>query len=428
MEQDFTNNDSSNLLTLTGATTNVQNIHYTGIIPMVMNILNTVLGAGILSVANSFTFCGIIPSVIMLVGAAIFTYISTIFVVKMAQITNSDSLGYLANRTIGKYGTTLLSISLLCFCYACMTAYLIMATEIIQGWLLLLGIKTDSFAKRSVVAIVYSLALPIMLTVPKQVKFLNYASTFCFFSLLTYAFGMVYKSITILPSQGIDPTVETSNVGIKIFNSLGIYSLSFALAGVIIPVIRHMEPNLHKRYIATGTAFFMSFLITLIPGILGYLIFGARAKPLILSNFADDDVLFIIVRVACFIVLTASYPALGVTILAVFSRVFYKTENHTALAWKHRIVVLLCQNILPLTITIFLPNVRPAMGIGGAFGAGISNLILPPLMWVIFNEKRWHHWSNLLCLLMFAVGTAAAGIATYEAVLDCINAFSGKNL
>ncbi|EAY05210.1 Transmembrane amino acid transporter protein [Trichomonas vaginalis G3] len=425
MDQDLV--DNSNLVTLTATTTDSPTIKFVGVVPMIMNILNTVLGAGILSVSNSFTFCGLIPSVLMLCASAIFTYISTIMVIKMAAITNSDSLGYLAMKTVGKYGSLLLSISLLCFCYACMTAYLIMSTEIIQGWLLLAGVNTNTFAKRSLVCVCYSLFLPIMLTVPKHVGFLNYASTFCFFSLIAYVAGMIYKAIILLPKQGIDPTVETSSFGIKIFNSLGIYSLSFALAGVIIPIIRNMQPNLHKRYVATGSAFFLSFVITLVPGMLGYLIFGRSAKPLILSNFPDDDIIFIIVRVACCIVLTASYPALGVTILAVYSRVFYKTENHAALAWKHRIVVLICQNILPLAIAIFLPNVRPAMGIGGAFGAGTSNLVLPPLMWVIFNEKKWTHWTNLLSLLMFVVGTAAAGIATYEAVLDCIAAFSGNN-
>ncbi|EAY15664.1 Transmembrane amino acid transporter protein [Trichomonas vaginalis G3] len=342
----------------------------------------------------------------------------------MAAISNSESIGYLAQITVGKVGSDLLSVSLLCFCYACMTAYLIMSAEIIQGWLNLMGVKTDTFGKRSLVVVAYAFVLPIALTIPKEIKFLNMTSTFCFAALVTYVIGIFYKFFTIVPSNGINPSVETSVFGIKLFNALGIYSLAFALAGVIIPIIRNMEPTLHKRYQAVGIAFFLSFIITLIPGLLGYLIFGSGSKPFILSNFPDTDILFIIVRVACLIVLTASYPALGVTILAVFSRWLYKTENHAALLWKHRAIVLVCQNILPLAVAIFLPNVRPAMGIGGAFGAGVSNLVLPPLMYVFISKRRWYHWKNVLCLLMFIVGTAAAAIATYEAVLDCIHAFA----
>lgn len=402
---------------------NVQ-IKYVGMTSMVMNILNTVLGAGIFSIANSLTFCGIIPSVFMITFSAIFTYISTVLVIKMASMTGSDSIGYLAQITVGKIGSGLLSISLLCFCYACLTAYLIMSTEIIQGWLSLMGFKTDTFVKRTVVVCLYALLVPIALTVPKEVKFLNWTSSFCFIALVTYVIVMIVRFFEQVPQTGINPTVETSVFGIKLFNALGIYSLAFALAGVIIPIIRNMEPTLVKRYQAVGISFFLSFLITLIPGLLGYLMFGRFSKPFILSNFPDTDIIIIIVRVACLVVLTASYPALGVTILAVYSRWFFKTENHTALQWKHRILVLICQNLLPLLIAIFLPNVRPAMGIGGAFGAGVSNLVLPPIMYVILSGKKWYHWTNLLLILMFVVGTAAAAIATYEAVLDCLHAFA----
>lgn len=402
---------------------NVQ-IKYVGMTSMVMNILNTVLGAGIFSIANSLTFCGIIPSVFMITFSAIFTYISTVLVIKMASMTGSDSIGYLAQITVGKIGSGLLSISLLCFCYACLTAYLIMSTEIIQGWLSLMGFKTDTFVKRTVVVCLYALLVPIALTVPKEVKFLNWTSSFCFIALVTYVIVMIVRFFEQVPQTGINPTVETSVFGIKLFNALGIYSLAFALAGVIIPIIRNMEPTLVKRYQAVGISFFLSFLITLIPGLLGYLMFGRFSKPFILSNFPDTDIIIIIVRVACLVVLTASYPALGVTILAVYSRWFFKTENHTALQWKHRILVLICQNLLPLLIAIFLPNVRPAMGIGGAFGAGVSNLVLPPIMYVILSGQKWYHWTNLLLILMFVVGTAAAAIATYEAVLDCLHAFA----
>ena len=393
-------------------------------VPMVMNILNTVLGAGILSISNSFTFCGLIPSISMLTLSALFTLLSTILVIKMADITKCDSINELAQRTTGKFGNTLMGVSVVFFCLSCMTAYIIMSTEIIQGWLSLAGFNTDSFWRRALVALVYSAVFPIALTIPRQLTFINYASFFCFVGLSLYTFGMFYKGIILLPKNGIDPTVETGVFGLGLFNALGVYALSFSLAGVIIPIIRNMEPDQKKRYVATGSAFFISFAISLLPGVIGYLLFGASTKSMILSNFPNDDVLFIIVRVAILIVLTSSYPALGLTVLTVFSRIIYKTEQHQLLPWRKRAVVLVCQNIIPLIIGLCLPNVRPAMAIGGAFGAGVSNLVMPPLMYVRMSVDKWHSPMNLLFLCLFVIGTVACTIATYESVVDAINQFS----
>ena len=415
--------DNVSTMDTTNNTTNNEK-KYVGVTPMIMNILNTVLGAGIMSISNSFTFCGLIPSVCMITASAIFTYVSTVLVVKMSYSTSCDSIGDLALQTTGRFGSGLMSVSLLCFCYSCMTAYIIMSTEFIQGWLLLAGLDTSSFGRRAIVVVVFSLAIPIALTVPRQVKFLNYASLFCFIGLGLFLIGMLYKGITYLPKNGIDPTVETSVLGLGIFNALGIYSLSFSLAGVIIPLIRHMEPDSHKRFFATGSAFFTSYVVSLVPGVIGYIMFGKKAKSVILSNFPNDDILFNIVRFAILLVVTGSYPAIGMTLITTLSRIIYKTDNHEQLPWSKRIVVLILENSLPLLISVFLPNVRPAMAIGGAFGAGISNLVMPPLMWVRMSRKKWYQGYNIIFLILFVIGAVACSIATYEAVLDAIHQFS----
>ena len=398
-----------------------------GVFSTSLNILNSVLGAGIFSIANSFTFCGIIPSVCMLSFCGLMTYASTLLVIKMHGMTGCDSITDLCLRTCGKVGTWILTPSIVLFCYGSMIAYLIMSGEILQSWASLLGYDLYSFGKRAVLVLVYSLISPIAMTVPRHLTFLGYISFFCVICLFTYAIVMIYEGIAILPSQGIEPSVETATFNLGLFNALGIYALAFSLAGIIIPIIRHMPHDDHKRFQATSISFFISFFIVLVPGVIGYLIFGAGTKSFILSNFGDDDVIFIIVRVASFVVLAAGYPVLGLTVLGVFSRLIYKTENHYDLPWPKRIVCLICQNIFPLCIAIFLPNVRPAMAIGGAFGGGCSNLVFPPLMWVILSPKKWYSPTNLICIVFFIIGTVFSIIATVEAVLDAIDQFKNTS-
>ena len=67
------------------------------------------------------------------------------------------------------------------------------------------------------------------------------------------------------------------------------------------------------------------------------------------------------------------------------------------------------------------------MAIGGAFGGGCSNLVFPPLMWVILSTKKWYSPTNLLCIIFFVIGTIFSIIATVEAVIDAINQFKNTS-
>jgi len=54
------------------------------------------------------------------------------------------------------------------------------------------------------------------------------------------------------------------------------------------------KPVLKARYQSIGTSFFASYMFVMIPGVIGYLIFGKSCQPVIFDSFPDNDVLMII--------------------------------------------------------------------------------------------------------------------------------------
>ncbi|EAY07524.1 hypothetical protein TVAG_124970 [Trichomonas vaginalis G3] len=156
--------------------------------------------------------------------------------------------------------------------------------------------------------------------------------------------------------------------------------------------------------------------------------FGQTSQPLILNNFEDSDLLFIIIRIACFIVLVATYPIVGLTLLTNWSTLIYKTEEHLELPWTKRGVLYILENGLPLLLGIFLPNVRPALSIGGAFGGGITNFFLPPLMYIFVYQKTKKDVMFWVMAFFSGLGLVFAGISTYESVIDAINAFKSQSI
>ena len=397
---------------------------YAGLLPTSLNLLNSTLGAGILSIPNSFTFCGLVPSVAILTISALLSFISAAMVVRLHTVTGLNSMQKLTDHSLGKYGNMIMSVSIALFCYSCMTAYVVMGTDIITSWAGALGFDLKGFWPRVATAVVYAFCLPIAMTLPRNITFLSYISFSCFVALLMFFGGMCYKAFTILPSRGIDPTVETASFNLHIFNALAVHVLSFSLSGIIIPIIKNMVPSLHKRNIACGISFFSSYFIVVVPGVIGYLLFGAKCETTILNNFDDTDPLFVIIRIACFVVLVSSYPVLGLSLLTTYSSVLFKVEEQQTLPWKKRAVCLALENAPPLLIAMFLPNARPALSIGGALGGGITNFVLPPLIWIRIYQTKKTDPITWVMIAFFIFGIAASAIATYESILDAINSFS----
>ena len=390
-------------------------------------MLNSTLGAGILSIPNSFIFCGLIPSVTILTISALLSFISAAMIVRLHTVTGLNSIQKLTQHALGKYGSMIMSISIALFCYSCMTAYVVMGTDIITSWAGALGFDLKGFWPRVITVVVYAFCLPIAMTLPRNINFLSYVSFSCFLALLLFFVGMCYKAFALLPSQGIDPTVETSDINLHIFNALAVHVLSFSLSGIIIPIIKNMVPSLHQRNIACGISFFASYFIVIVPGVIGYLLFGAKCQTTILNNFDDTDPLFVVIRVACFVVLVSSYPVLGLSLLTTYASVIFKSDDQQTLPWKQRSVCLLLENAIPLLIAMFLPNARPALSIGGALGGGITNFVLPPLIWIKIYQTEKKDPITWVMIAFFIFGICASAIATFESILDAINSFSGSS-
>lgn len=394
-----------------------------GVFATIMNLLNSILGAGVLLISNSFTFCGVIPSIFVMTVVAVLSYISAAMIVKMQHATEAESLPKLAAMTTGKIGSLVLGISSVIFCYSCMIAYIIMGGEVLISWLHLAHLNIDGYWSRALLILIFS-ALPVSLTIPKNLTFLGWISSAAIVSLVFYAVAMIIKGVQWLPSHGICESCETAVFDLGIFNALAIYSLSFALAVVIIPIVAPSSRVIRKRFFASGVAFFGSYVIVIVPGLIGYLMFGAKTEAMILSQFPDDDKLFIAVRAGYFVVLCCSYPVLGLSVQTAFSRWAFNVDDPAVLPCGRRTIVLLLENTLAVAVAALVPNVRPVMAVGGAIGGGLSNFVFPPLFWILLWKKPLKSWDNIICVIYIIFGLATVGISTFEAIKDAIHSFS----
>lgn len=393
----------------------------------VMCCLNSMLGAGILSVPNTFINTGTIFSLAILVVIAILSQVATVLVIKLAHETNSSGLPELAFKILGKGGSVTLSVMNLLFLETALVAYLVLGSDMVMSWFMFGGIDLSSLVKRAILVLVYGLILPIALTFPRKVGFLQYISTCSIGAIAFFVVCMVYKAIVLLPKQGINPTCVLFKADITLFASLSIYGLSFALPAVVLPAIHYYNPDVKKRITVSGAAITSCAILVIIPSVCGYLAFGADTKANVLQSFDDKDILMTVVRAGFFVVVTCAYPMVSQSVMAAWGQVLFKDDDVINMVTCKRTIVVAITSGIPMIISMFLPNVKPALGIGGALGGCIVDFIFPSIMWIQnsrHNGGSIKEFKNILCILFSIFGLVAAILSTYQAVIDAIAAFN----
>ena len=398
--------------------------NYIKTIPAIFNLLNSVLGIGLLSVPNSFINTGFVLSYVILIIMAVLSYFATAIVIQLQKETNAPGFDELAFKILGKVGSVSLSVLSLFFLVCGLLSYLIVAGDMLLSWFSLAGLNWSSLWPRAAVIGIYGVCLPILMTIPRSIKFLEYFSTATMICLTFYTICMIYKFFAIVPSNGINKTCDVVKAGMGIFSTLSIYGLTFSLPVVCIPIIKNYEPNTTKRKLTGLYTIILCLVIVAITGFAGYSIFGSSANSNILNSFENDDVLIIIVRIGFFIVVTCAYPLLAQNVFGNWSQLIYHVNVASQLPNAKRAVILIIGNGIPLLIAMFLSSIKPALSVSGSLGGCIVNFMFPGLLYVKHSTEKLTNWKNILAMLLAAFGLVAGIISTYQAIVDAIASFS----
>ncbi|OHT09415.1 Transmembrane amino acid transporter protein [Tritrichomonas foetus] len=396
-----------------------------------LNLLNTLIGPEILGVANSMIFCGLTISTVLLMLTAVLSYIGTIFILNLQHMVQAESINDMATKIYGRWAGQLFSGITLFFTFSNQISYLIVGQETICSWLTLGGLESWTTGwRRSLVVLVYSLVLPVALTIPRQMEFIDTASMFAIVAQLTFVGSMIYKGANYFGTQGqpIHPTCETGIINLNFFNAFSIYSTLFALPAVVLPQLEPFTPKLKPRYWLLGTAFVMCFTIDIIPSAIGYLMFGSTTDQILYSSFEHNDILMQVVRGGFFFVVNAAYPIVALMVMTDVGSMIYNQHNPRELPWGKRIICLLISNSLPVLVAMVMPKVRPIFEIGGSFGGCLSNFFFPPILYWKQLGRKWYDPMSIGLLLFALWGFVAMVVATAEAVIDAIETFKTEGI
>ena len=389
----------------------------------IMNLLNTLLGAGILTVPSSFTNAGMILSICLLFFCGILSYISTVQVIKLQLDTESDGFDSLTYKIAGKTGSILYSIMNLIFLILALLSFLVLGADMIVSWFALAKVNASKTLFRAMIVLVYAFILPIPLTLLRDISVLSYFSTATVLFIFTFVIGMIIKgSIFLKKNKKIESTCIMSKLDLQLFYAISIYLSVFSLPSEAPPIIHEYNSNYRKRKIVAGIAILFCFIFVVIPSIFAYLTYGSSTAKNVLNSFPDDDVFIVILRILFFLIVSFSYPVIAQAVMCSLSQLIYHNNYANSLPTGKRTIILIIANSIPVIIGMFLPQAKPAIGISGSLGGCIVDFVFPPVLWVMYYKPKWN-LETILCILFAIFGFVTAGVSTYESVLDAISEF-----
>ncbi|EAY17116.1 Transmembrane amino acid transporter protein [Trichomonas vaginalis G3] len=391
------------------------------------NLINTLVGAGIVSVPATFTSCGVGSTIMLLILSAYLCFFGGVTLIGIQRETGSKGIAEMAYRVLGKWAQHTVSIFQLIFCLSCTVAYLIIGSNQVVSWLKLAKLNMDGLWKWALVVIIYLCVLPGLMTFPRHMSCLSKFAIPSVLGVVLYFIAILIRASQALskPDMPPDHTVGI-DFGMGLFTAFGVHALTFSLQVVMMPIITPYNPSVRKRVRIIGYTFMSCFLIIVIPGLLGYLMYGQETASDVLSSFPDDDILMVFVRIGMFISVSASYPAIVVSMVASIGGMAWNENLPEEMPTKHRLILIPAINLVNLVIAIFLQDIKPILGVGGALGGCIVGFVFPSLCRLVMKTYPLKSWISILHMCFVGFGIIAAILCTYSSIKDAIAAFSKK--
>jgi sodium-coupled neutral amino acid transporter 11 len=393
------------------------------------NFVNSIVGAGVLGLAFALSLSGFVLGLTLFLVVAAATYYSVNLIVELGVHHGARSYEELCRRCFGKPGFVVVSLSMVCFAFGAMSAYLVIiadATQVVaeqEGGMAL--------SRDAVLAIVASVAiLPLCLF--RDLSALSHASAVSVCAVIVIIVIVLVRGPAAAAAWPGEPIQEDLGVAKgSLFAGLGIISFAFVCQHSSFIVFNTLKEPSVERWRAVNAASVLTALVLSCAFALGgYLHFYDRTMPNLLNNFACDDDIVNVARVLLAATMVLSFPmecfVARHSLFAVahgFSPELRGPRRMSG-AWHYGLTLLLWG--AALSVGLLVQDLGIVLEITGATSATVLGYILPPLLHLKTHSLKglWRSFKSAPCarardfllpiaLLLFGLVALIAG--TYSA-------------
>ncbi|XP_069495026.1 solute carrier family 38 member 6 [Ambystoma mexicanum] len=388
----------------------------------VLNLMNAIMGSGILGLAFAMANTGVIGfSVLLLIVASLASYSVYLLLTMCIQtaVTSYEDIGLFA---FGSPGKILVASTIMIQNIGAMSSYLfIIKTELpaaIAGFLS--GDHTGSwYLDGKLLLVVAAACIVFPLALLPRIGFLGYTSSLSFFFMVFFALAVVIKKWYIPCPLTLNSTVEIFQVANssdeckpKLFNfskesafAIPTMAFSFLCHTSVLPIYCELKsPSKRRMQNVANLGIGLSFLIYFISALFGYLTFYDKVESELLegySRYLPHDGLIVTVRLFILLAVLLTVPLIHFPARKAFMMMFFSSYPFSCV--RH-IVVTLALNAIIVLLSIYVPDISNVFGVIGSTTSTCLLFVFPSLFFLKLSREDFMSRQKIGASALLAFG------------------------
>ncbi|XP_012873020.1 PREDICTED: probable sodium-coupled neutral amino acid transporter 6 isoform X2 [Dipodomys ordii] len=365
----------------------------------VFNLMNAIMGTGILGLAYVMANTGILGFSFLLLMVALLASYSVHLLLSMCiqtSVTCYEDLGLFA---FGLPGKVVVASTIIIQNIGAMSSYLLIIKTELPAAIseFLTGDYSGSWyldGQKLLIIICVGIVFPLAL-LPK-IGFLGYTSSLSFFFMVFFALVSAFA----LPTMAFSFLCHTS----------------------ILPIYCELQsPSKKRMQSVTNTAIALSFLIYFVSALFGYLTFYDKVESELLQGYGkylphDAAVMTVKLCMLFAVLLTVPlihFPARKALMMLLFS--------NSPFSWIRHSLVTLALNITIILLAIYVPDIRNVFGVVGATTSTCLIFVFPGLFYLKLSREDFLSWKKLGAFILLICGILVGNFSLALIIFDWVN-------
>uniref|UniRef100_A0A7N9ARR5 Solute carrier family 38 member 6 n=2 Tax=Mastacembelus armatus TaxID=205130 RepID=A0A7N9ARR5_9TELE len=364
----------------------------------VFNLMNAIMGSGILGLAYAMSSTGIVGFCFLLVLVSSLAAYSIHLLLKLCDQTAINSYEDLGARALQNPGKVSVAMSSYLF---------ILKSELpatINSFLSTDNTGNAWYEDGRLLLILITLCVVLPLAILPKIGFLGYTSSLAFFF-------MLYFTLVICQWQLCSDCVLQSAYAVPTM------AFSFLCHTAVLPIYCELDrPTKTRMQNVTNVSISLSFLLYLISALFGYLTFYAHVDSELLLNYdtyMPRDIVVMTVRLAILLSVLLTVPLIhfparkAVLLLLCGGRPF---------SWFVHIIVTLIILGVVLILAIFVPDIRNVFGVVGSTTSSCLLFIFPGIFYLKISNQPLRSFDSIGAVLLVVFGLIM-GVISFSIII-----------
>lgn len=273
------------------------------------NLVNCVVGAGIIGLPAAVNQCGFFMGGICLGAVAYLLCRSAIYLVECGEKLDKHNFESMAEHLFGPIGYYVTTASMATFAYGGMTAYMVILGDTLPP-VFSLFVEDETYSSRAFLVLMSATFLMLPICMLKSLSDMVWASTLSVLADAALICIILAEGPQEADRQGIELKADhISFIQPGIFAGIGTMSFAFVMHHNSFIIYKSLKnPTLRNWTRVTQYSAFIALVFALTLGLGGYLIFNTEIEGDVLNNFESTGPAVTIGKVLLALCMLLTYP------------------------------------------------------------------------------------------------------------------------